>query len=285
MGSSLGGFFLVCECLCKRILSSQQPDVCRAIPLHNYLRTSGTSKRSERASSSSVSFSLSLIVSSSLSTLSALFLPTSSLLVFRAFFFIFSHIQSFLFPSLSFTTPPCTHSFLYSPLSCCTAPMPEHMHVSVVPPLHQHIQSLLFFSSSWWPPCILPPSLVFLVLCCFHLSFLLTLVKTSPPPQAATTAEPICYSNSFSQKIVTWCVHVLHIRSINNHANYYIHGKQRRESHVRKYVLCITHRKSDLTNDSAAEVIIYIIHNQRWKRYSDATDTTMQKYPITSPVF
>lgn len=130
-----------------------------------------------------------------------------------------------------------------------------------------------------------PPSLVFLVLCCFHLSFLLTLVKTSPPPQAATTAEPICYSNSFSQKIVTWCVHVLHIRSINNHANYYIHGKQRRESHVRKYVLCITHRKSDLTNDSAAEVIIYIIHNQRWKRYSDATDTTMQKYPITSPVF
>lgn len=164
--------------------------------------------------------------------------------------------------------------------------MPEHMHVSVflsvVPPLHQHIQSLLFFSSSWWPPCILPPSLVFLVLCCFHLSFLLTLVKTSPTPQAATTAEPICYSNSFSQKIVTWCMHVLHIRSINNHANYYIHGKQRRESHVRKYVLCITHRKSDLTNDSAAEVIIYIIHNQRWKRYSDATDTTLQKYPITN---
>lgn len=36
-------------CLLERIWHSQQPDVCRAIPLHNYLRTSGTYKHSERA--------------------------------------------------------------------------------------------------------------------------------------------------------------------------------------------------------------------------------------------
>ena len=37
------------ECgVCERILSSQQPDVCRTIPLHNYLRTSGTYKHSEQ---------------------------------------------------------------------------------------------------------------------------------------------------------------------------------------------------------------------------------------------
>lgn len=124
MGSSLGGFVWVCECLCKRILSSQQPDVCRAIPLHNYLRTSGTSKRSERASSSSVSFSLSLIVSSSLSTLSALFLPSSSLLVFRAFF----------------KSSP-TYSLFFSPLS-------------LSPPLHVHINFFIPPSLAVQLPCL-----------------------------------------------------------------------------------------------------------------------------------
>lgn len=101
-------FRWICLSLCKRILSSQQPDVCRAIPLHNYLRTSGTCKHSERASSSSVSFSLSLIVSSSLSTLSGLFLPTTFLLVFR--------VQSFLFPSLFHRASMYTFISLFLPL-------------------------------------------------------------------------------------------------------------------------------------------------------------------------
>lgn len=144
------------ECVCKRILGSQQPDVCHAIPLHNYLRTSGTCKHSERAGELQprvfffVPYCLFIIVRY-LMTISPDVLPLN-----KPFLFIFPHIQPF---TLSFST-----HILYSSLPCSTAPMPDQCiyTLTVVPTLHQHIhiQSLLFSPSIWWPPCFLPPSYI-----------------------------------------------------------------------------------------------------------------------------
>lgn len=188
----------LCErvCLLERIWHSQQPDVCRAIPLHNYLRTSGTYKHSEWAPAI-VFFSPVLSLHHCPRSQVCFFLPLcvalSCLILYKQ--------SCFQFPLPLFPPPSSPHlttyAYIYFSIPSCTAPMPEHMHFSVslhvLPPLHLHIHiQFCCFSLSQLVTTLSPP--------CHHLllSLLLTLVKISSLPNAPTAEEPICYSNKVS---------------------------------------------------------------------------------------
>lgn len=132
----------LCErvCLCERIWHSQQPDVCRAIPLHNYLRTSGTYKHSERAPALvffSPVLSLHHCPRSQVCSFLPLCVALSCLILYKQSWFQFSLP---LFPPPPHLT---LHAYIHFSIPSCTAPMPEHMHFSVslhvLPPLHLHI--------------------------------------------------------------------------------------------------------------------------------------------------
>lgn len=164
----------LCEsvCLCERILSSQQPDVCRAIPLHNYLRTSGTYKHSEWDPT------LSLLLCPLLSP----YCPLSSV-----YFFLFvlfgcialslSHIHAYSYCCIILTTS-YKHAYIHFPhpvqLSCLNI-----------------YNLLLFFSSVPAVGHLLLTHPQLLFLCCAYLSFLLTLVNTPPPPSAQNNSKSL----------------------------------------------------------------------------------------------
>lgn len=107
------------KCVCVwegRILSSQQPDVCKAIPLHNYLRTSGTYKHSQPAPALSLCLCLALSSSSSSSLLSH-FLPLCP--------------QGFFYPpslSLSLPRPPYVLTNINFDISTSSAVHAQSIH-------------------------------------------------------------------------------------------------------------------------------------------------------------
>lgn len=202
MCSSSDGFVGVCVCLCERILSTQQPDVCRAIPLRNYLRTSGTYKHSKQLQLCLfffVPYCLFIIVLFRKSFPSWCFFLTQA-----CFCFVLRHkfpARKQSYPFLAWTHSLSIDLFCH-PYCICTYPL----YFPLPPGLHTA------FSPSWSPHGFLSRWLVFSF---SYLSLLLTLVKTSSPPWAPTAAGPIWYSNVFSTKsspgvsmcCVSWIYH------------------------------------------------------------------------------
>lgn len=177
------------------------------------------------------------VVSSSLSAFPRLFLPTSFLLVcVHFFFYIFSHTVLLFFPfPLSLALHGHIHFFISPSLA-----VPEHMHFTVFLTavlLHRRIHMQSLFQ--------LVTTLLSLLLFCLLRFVLLSLVIPFDSCQNLTSfrgtptafAIQIVVGVFLPHNIVTWCGHVLHIHSINHHANYCIHGKQSRESYLKNYVL------------------------------------------------
>lgn len=200
-----------CVCLCERVLSSQQPDVCRAIPLHNYLRTSGTYKHSQRAPALSLFLCLLLSLHQC---------PFSSVYFFH--FLAFS-LVSHAHISVSQHSVACIHLSLYCFLfalyssSCAWAHAFHCLHScqTTLSPAHTYTISLFSF------PQLEATSLSLLSAlssssCVTFTCHSFWLVKTSLSLSALTTA--VFAIQILFRKIVTWCVHVLCLLSRNHPA-------------------------------------------------------------------
>lgn len=185
----------------KRIARSQQPDVCRAIPLHNYLPDI-RDLRAPPASAASVSSPLSLIVSSSLSALSRPFLPPC-----RYCFFISSPTYSVaLAVHIHYFIPP--HS-----LSCQKTCILLSFFPFVAPPASAHTSPIIFYPPppfSLWPPCFslpcllrfMPPSLVIPFDSCQNI----TPLPGRQQHRSLFAIQIVSFFGRLSPAVCMWCI-------------------------------------------------------------------------------